>query len=97
VFAGNLIDDDHAPDRFPLAYRPVTARQRRPGVGLAPVGGRTRGGAQTPCFESGYTLGQLGELAAVSGEPPHYSELVDDSAASAAEAELGEAERGGGS
>src|SRR5918994_3235791 len=48
VFAGNLIDDDHAPGRFPLAYRPVTARQRRPGVGLAPVGGRTRGGAQTP-------------------------------------------------
>jgi NitT/TauT family transport system substrate-binding protein len=44
-----------------------------------------------------YTLGQLGELGTVSGEPPDYSELVDESAASAAEAELGEAERGGGS
>jgi hypothetical protein len=97
VSAGNLIDDDHAPDRFPLAYRPVTARQPRPGVGLAPVRRPNTRGAQTACFESGYTLGQLGELAAVTGEPPHYSELVDDSAASAAEAELGEAERGGGS
>jgi hypothetical protein len=43
MFEGNDIDGDHAPGRLRLGHISVTARQRRLGVGVALVGGRTRG------------------------------------------------------